>query len=59
MRKNCEATKDSGESCPLLEFEGVGKAGAPVSQHMVIIEKGDNPYSGAVRPDVVKRDFTL
>ena len=30
-------------------FEGVDKAGAPVSQYMAIIEKGDNPYSELFR----------
>ena len=39
------------------EFEGVNKAGAPVSQYMGIIEKGDNPYSELFR--MMWYDFTF
>ena len=44
MRKNCEATKGDWRVMSAPEFEGVNKAGAPVSQYMAIIEKGDNPF---------------
>ena len=39
MRKNCEATKGDWRVMSAPEFEGVNKAGAPVSQYMGIIEK--------------------
>ena len=57
MRKNCEATKGQWRVMSAPEFEGVGKAGAPVSQYMAIIEKGDNPYSELFRQ--MWYDFTF
>ena len=45
MRQNCDAVKGQWRVMSAPEFEGVQKAGAPVSQYMGIIEKGDNPYS--------------
>ena len=57
MRKNCEATKGDWRVMSAPEFEGVNKAGAPVSQYMAIIEKGDNPYSELFR--MMWYDFTF
>lgn len=57
MRQNCEATKGQWRVMSAPEFEGVGKAGAPVSQYMGIIEKGDNPYSELFR--MMWYDFTF
>ncbi len=57
MRKNCEATKGQWRVMAAPEFEGVGKAGAPVSQYMGIVEKGDNPYSELFR--MMWEDFTF
>ena len=57
MRKNCEATKGQWRVMSAPAFEGVDKAGAPVSQYMAIIEKGDNPYSELFRQ--MWYDFTF
>ena len=58
MRKNCEATKGDWRVMSAPEFEGVNKAGAPVSQYMGIIEKGDNaPYSNPVSKELLQSDF--
>lgn len=57
MRQNCEAVKGQWRVMSAPEFEGVGKAGAPVSQFMGIIEKGDNPYSELFR--MMWYDFTF
>lgn len=57
LRKNCEATKGQWRVMSAPVFEGVDKAGAPVSQYMGIIEKGDNPYSELFR--MMWYDFTF
>ncbi len=57
MRQNCDAVKGQWRVMSAPEFEGVGKAGAPVSQYMGIIEKGDNPYSELFR--MMWYDFTF
>ena len=57
MRKNCEATKGQWRVMSAPAVEGVDKAGAPVSQYMAIIEKGDNPYSELFRQ--MWYDFTF
>ncbi len=48
-----KATKGDWRVMSAPEFEGVNKAGAPVSQYMGIIEKGDNPLFRTVPYDVV------
>ena len=57
MRQNCQNTKGQWRVMSAPEFEGVNKAGAPVSQYMGIIEKGDNPYSELFR--MMWYDFTF
>jgi multiple sugar transport system substrate-binding protein len=57
MRQNCDAVKGQWRVMSAPEFEGVQKAGAPVSQYMGIIEKGDNPYSELFR--MMWYDFTF
>ena len=66
MRKNCEATKGDWRVMSAPEFEGVNKAGAPVSQYMGIIEKGEwvksmeeqnAPYSNPVSKELLQSDF--
>lgn len=57
MRQNCQATAGQWKVMSAPEFEGVNKAGAPVSQYMGIINKGDNPYSELFRQ--MWYDFTF
>lgn len=57
MRQNCQNTAGQWRVMSAPEFEGVDKAGAPVSQYMAIINKGDNPYSELFRQ--MWYDFTF
>jgi len=44
MRQNCQATSGQWRVMPAPEFNEVKKAGAPVSQYTVLLDKGDNVY---------------
>ncbi|MCC8084260.1 MAG: ABC transporter substrate-binding protein [Clostridium sp.] len=57
MRKNCQQTAGQWEVMPSPEFEGVGKAGAPVSSYFCIVNKGDNVYAGLL--EQLWKDFTF
>lgn len=57
MRKNCQETAGQWEVMPSPEFEGVGKAGAPVSSYFCIVNKGDNVYAGLL--EKLWKDFTF
>ncbi|MFT4104286.1 MAG: extracellular solute-binding protein [Lacrimispora sp.] len=57
MRKNCQPTAGQWRVLPSPEFEGVGKAGAPVSSYFCIVNKGDNVYAGLL--EQLWKDFTF
>lgn len=44
LRQNCQATAGQWRVMAAPEFEEVKKAGAPVSQYTVLLDKGDNVY---------------
>ena len=48
LRQNCQATAGQWNVMSAPVFESVGKAGAPVSSYMSIIDKGDNVYKDLI-----------
>ncbi|WP_024347325.1 ABC transporter substrate-binding protein [Lacrimispora indolis] len=57
MRKNCQTTSGQWRVMSSPVFEGVGKAGAPVSSYFCIVNKGDNVYAGLL--EQMWKDFTF
>lgn len=57
MRKNCQTVAGQWRVMPSPEFEGVDKAGAPVSSYFCIVNKGDNVYAGLL--EQLWKDFTF
>lgn len=57
MRKNCSDTAGQWRVMPAPEFKEAGKAGAPVSSYLCIVNKGDNVYAGLL--EKLWKDFTF
>lgn len=57
MRKNCQNTSGQWRVLPSPSFEGIDKAGAPVSAYFCIVNKGDNVYQGLL--EKLWTDFTF
>lgn len=57
MRKNCQQTAGQWQVMPSPVYEGVEKAGAPVSSYFCIVNKGDNVYAGLL--EQLWKDFTF